>query len=154
MFKYFSLLMFSALPAFAQDGGLPSGLTGIFASPLAPMILLFVVFYFFLIRPQQKKTKEHREMLGNLRRGDRVITSGGIIGTVSKIEGDHEVEVEIAKDIKVRIVRNTIMQVIAKTEPATPSSDGKKSDGKKEDGASDSPSSKKGSRKPSAVKRK
>lgn len=129
MFKYvFSLFMLAALPASAQDAGGPGGIAGIISSPLAPMILLFVVFYFFLIRPQQKKAKEHREMLGNLRRGDRVITSGGIIGTVSKLEGDHEVEIEIAKDVKVRVVRSTVMQVISKTEPVTPSSDAQKNE--------------------------
>jgi len=128
MFKYFSLFMLAALPASAQDAGGAGGIAGILSSPIAPMILLFVVFYFFLIRPQQKKAKEHREMLGNLRRGDRVITSGGIIGMVSKLEGDHEIEVEIAKDVKVRVIRSTVMQVISKTEPVTPSSDSQKNE--------------------------
>ena len=85
---------------------------------LLPLVLIFVVFYFLLIRPQQKRAKQHREMLGSLRRGDRVITGGGIYGTVTKVVGDGEVEVEIAEAVKVRVARETITGVLSKTEPA------------------------------------
>lgn len=83
-----------------------------------PFILIFVVFYFLLIRPQQKRAKEHKAMVEDLKRGDKVITSGGIVGKVSKVVNDNEVEVEIARDVKVKIVRSTISQVMDKTEPA------------------------------------
>ena len=91
-------------PAFAQSAGGGGDLTS-----LLPFVLIFVVFYFFLIRPQQKRAKEHREMVSQLRRGDKVITSGGLVGTVTKSVDDHEtVEVEIAKDVKVNIMRTMI----------------------------------------------
>jgi preprotein translocase subunit YajC len=82
-----------------------------------PLVLIFVVFYFLLIRPQQKRAKEHKVMLTNLRRGDRVVTGGGIIGTVAKVVGDDEVTVDIADGIRVRVVRSTITTVLARTEP-------------------------------------
>src|SRR5205807_9958556 len=82
-----------------------------------PLVLIFVVFYFLLIRPQQKRAKEHKVMLGNLRRGDRVVTGGGIIGTVAKVVGDDEVTVDIADGIRVRVLRSTITTVLARTEP-------------------------------------
>ena len=84
---------------------------------LAPLVLIFVVFYFLLIRPQQKRAKEHKSMLGNLRRGDKVVTGGGIIGTVAKVINDDEVQVDIAEGIRVRVVRSTITNVLARTEP-------------------------------------
>jgi len=89
----------------------------------APFVLIFVVFYFFVIRPQQQKTKEHRNMLGALRRGDRIVTGGGIIGTVAKVVGDDEVLVDIAEGMRVRVVRSTITAVLAKTEPVAAKSD-------------------------------
>jgi len=73
-----------------------------------PLILIFVIFYFFLIRPQQKKVKEHRDMVKNLKRGDEVITSGGIIGKVDRIFEDDRIEVEIGDSVKVQVIRNTI----------------------------------------------
>lgn len=82
-----------------------------------PLVLIFVVFYFLLIRPQQKRAKEHKTMLTALRRGDRVVTGGGIIGTVAKVVGDDEVAVDIAEGTRVRIVRSTITSVLARTEP-------------------------------------
>jgi preprotein translocase subunit YajC len=99
-------------PAYAQG----------FADPQAmmqflPLVLIFVVFYFLLIRPQQKRAKEHKSMLGNLRRGDKVVTGGGIIGTVAKVMNDDEVQVDIAEGIRVRVVRSTITSVLARTEP-------------------------------------
>jgi preprotein translocase subunit YajC len=76
-----------------------------------------VVFYFLLIRPQQKRAKEHRDMLGNLRRGDRVVTGGGIVGTVQKV-ADDELTVEIAENVRVKVIRSTVTTVLARTEPA------------------------------------
>ena len=73
-----------------------------------PLILIFVIFYFFLIRPQQKKVKEHRSMVQNLKRGDEVITSGGIIGTVERVFDDDRVEVVISDGVKVQIIKNTV----------------------------------------------
>jgi preprotein translocase subunit YajC len=74
--------------------------------------------YFLLIRPQQKKMKEHQALVAGLRRGDQVVTQGGLIGKVSKVKDDAEIEVEIAEGVKVRVVRQTITQVLSKTEPA------------------------------------
>jgi preprotein translocase subunit YajC len=89
----------------------------------APFVLIFVVFYFFVIRPQQQKTRDLRNMLGALRRGDRVVTGGGIIGTVAKVIGDDELLVEIADGMRVRVVRSTITTVLAKTEPVAAKGD-------------------------------
>jgi len=83
-----------------------------------PLVLIFVVFYFLLIRPQQKKQKDHRSMLDTLRRGDRIVTGGRIVGTVSKVVSPEEVEVDIAQNVRVRIVRSTISSVLAKPDPA------------------------------------
>ena len=83
-----------------------------------PLILIFGIMYFLLIRPQQKKMKDHQNMVSNLRRGDQVVTQGGIIGKVSKVKDDGEIEVEIADGVKVRVVKATIAQVLSKTEPA------------------------------------
>ena len=75
-----------------------------------PLILIFVIFYFFLIRPQQKKVKEHKSMVEGLKRGDKVITSGGITGTIERIIDNDKVEVEIAENVKVEIVKATGIQ--------------------------------------------
>ncbi len=84
-----------------------------------PLILIFAIMYFLLIRPQQKKMKEHQAMVEAVRRGDQVVTQGGLIGKVSKVkEGENEIEVEIAEGVKVRVVKSTIAQVLSKTEPA------------------------------------
>ena len=83
-----------------------------------PLILIFAIMYFLLIRPQQKKAKEHQAMVAALRRGDQVVTQGGLIGKVSKVKEDGEIEVEIAEGVKVRVVQSTIATVISKTEPA------------------------------------
>lgn len=103
-------------PAYAQAGG---GGGGDILVSLLPIILIFVVFYFLLIRPQQKKVKQHRAMIEALRRGDRVVTSGGIVGQITKVISDGEVEVEIAQGTRVRVIRHTITDVLDKTEPAT-----------------------------------
>lgn len=103
-------------PAYAQAAG------GAAANPIMqflPLILIFAIMYFLMIRPQQKKAKEHKAMVEALRRGDQVITQGGVIGKVSRVkEGENEVEVEIAEGVKVRVVKSTIVQVLNKTEPA------------------------------------
>ncbi len=75
-----------------------------------PLILIFVIFYFFLIRPQQKKAKDHKTMVANLKRGDKVVTSGGIVGTIERVIDSEKVEVEIADSVKVEIVRSTGIQ--------------------------------------------
>ncbi len=86
---------------------------------LIPLILIFAIMYFLLIRPQQKKLKEHQAMVAALRRGDQVVTQGGVIGKVTKVKDDsNEVEVEIAPNVNVRVVRGTISSVLNKTEPA------------------------------------
>jgi preprotein translocase subunit YajC len=84
---------------------------------LLPLVLIFVVFYFLIIRPQQKKVKDHKSMIDSLRRGDRVVTTGGIVGTVTKVTGDREIGLEIADGVRVRAMRSMIAEVMAKTEP-------------------------------------
>jgi preprotein translocase subunit YajC len=97
-------------PAYAQDAG--SMMASV--TQFAPLILIFVVFYFILIRPQQQRQKELKRALGGLRRGDRVVTAGGIIGTVQRVrEGSNEVEVEIAPNVRVTVIRDTISSVIS-----------------------------------------
>ncbi len=80
-----------------------------------PLILIFVIFYFFLIRPQQKKVKEHKAMVENLKRGDKVITSGGITGTIERIVDNEKVEVVIAENVKVEIMKSTGIQALLNT---------------------------------------
>jgi len=81
-----------------------------------PLILIFVIFYFFLIRPQQKKVKEHKAMVEGLKRGDKVITSGGITGTVERIIDNDKIEVEIAENVKVEILKATGVQGLLNTQ--------------------------------------
>jgi len=104
-----------ASPAYAQaaGGSLTSSLGG-----FVPIILIFGIMYFLMIRPQQKKMKDHRSMVDALRKGDQIVTQGGVIGKVTKVKEDNEVEVEIAADVKVRILKHTITQVMNKTEPS------------------------------------
>ena len=85
-------------------------------SQFIPLILIFVIFYFFLIRPQQKKVKEHKAMVEGLKRGDKVITSGGITGTVERIIDNDKVEVEISENVKVEIVKSTGIQGLLNTQ--------------------------------------
>jgi len=80
-----------------------------------PLILIFVIFYFFLIRPQQKKVKEHKTMVQNLKRGDKVVTSGGIVGTVERVMENDKVEIEISENVKVEIVKSTGIQGLLNT---------------------------------------
>jgi preprotein translocase subunit YajC len=100
-------------PAYAQAAG---GADGGFMT-FIPLILIFVVFYFLLIRPQQKRAKTHQGMLQNIRRGDKIVTGGGIIGTVSKVVSDDELAVEIAEGIKIRVQRSLVSGVLTKPEP-------------------------------------
>lgn len=101
-------------PAYAQAAG---GAGGALTS-FIPLILIFAIMWFLLIRPQQKKVKQHQAMVAALRRGDEVVTQGGIYGKVVKVKDDGELEVEIAQGVKVRVVKHTIAQVISKTQPA------------------------------------
>lgn len=104
-----------ASPAFAQAAA-PGGAASSLIS-FVPIVLIFVIMYVLMIRPQQKKVKEHRAMIEAVRRGDQVVTGGGLIGKVTKV-AEGEVEVEIAPSVKVRVVKSTITQVVSKTEPA------------------------------------
>ena len=103
-------------PAFAQGAGGAGGADML--TSFLPLILNFVVFYFLLIRPQQKKQKEHKAMLAAVRRGDKIVTAGGLIGTVAKVIGDDELSVEIAEGVKVKVARGMVSTVLSKTEPA------------------------------------
>ena len=104
-------------PAFAQTAAATGSSTEMLVQ-FAPFILIFVIMYFLLIRPQQKKLKDHQKMVEALRRGDVVVTQGGIIGKVTKVKEGGELEVEIADNVRVRIVAGTVSQVMSKTEPA------------------------------------
>ena len=84
-----------------------------------PLILIFVIMYFLLIRPQQQKVKKHQAMVEALRRGAQVVTQGGLYGKVTKVREDGDIEVEISEGVKVRVVKATIAQVVSKTEPAS-----------------------------------
>lgn len=102
-------------PAYAQAAG---GGAAAFTS-FVPLILIFAIMYFLMIRPQQKKLKEHKAMVEALRKGDQVLTQGGVIGKVTKVSDDGVLEVEIAEGVKVKVARQTITQVMNKTEPAS-----------------------------------
>jgi len=103
-------------PAYAQDLAQAGGFAESMGAFL-PLILIFVIFYFLLIRPQQKRMKEHKAMLEAVRRGDRVVTNGGLIGTVVKVASDTELQVEIAEGVRVRVMREMVANVLSKTEP-------------------------------------
>jgi preprotein translocase subunit YajC len=118
-------------PAYAQaaGGGEPS-----FLVSLLPLILIFIVFWFLLIRPQQKRMREHKEMVQATKKGDKIITSGGIYGTVSRVIDDNSVEVEIAQNVKVKLARPTISENLTRAEQGQtpkPANDGGKSGEKK-----------------------
>src|SRR5215470_12758653 len=100
-------------PAFVQASPLAEPLT----SFIVPMVLVVVIMYFVAVRPQQKRAKEHQELIKNLRRGDMVVTSGGLMGKVTKVVDDEQIEVEIADGVRVRQVRSMITGVRAKGEP-------------------------------------
>ncbi|MFB2530905.1 preprotein translocase subunit YajC [Paracoccus sp. p4-l81] len=103
-------------PAYAQAAGASSGAAAF--GQFIPLILIFAIMYFLMIRPQQKRLREHRAMVEALRRGDQVVTGGGIVGKVTHVREDGQVEVEIAPGVKVNVVKATITQVLNKTEPA------------------------------------
>ncbi len=98
-------------PAYAQAAG---GGGGDMLVSFLPLILIFVVFWFFLIRPQQQKMKQHRELVAGLKRGDQVVTGGGLMGRVTKELDDNTVQVEIAEGVRVKVVRGTITDVVSK----------------------------------------
>lgn len=102
-------------PAYAQAAG--AGGTDMLMS-LLPFVLIFVIMYFLILRPQQKKVKAHQELVKNIRRGDTVITSGGLIGKVARVVDDAEIELQLADGVKVRQLRGLITDVRAKGEPA------------------------------------
>jgi len=101
-------------PAYAQGA---SGSTIDMLGPVLPIALVFVIMYFLILRPQQQRAKQHQNMVKNLRRGDTVITSGGMVGRVTKLVDDDQVEVEIADGVRVRQMRGMIAEVRAKGEP-------------------------------------
>lgn len=99
-------------PAYAQGAG--GG--GDFFIQILPFLLIFVIMYFLIIRPQQRRVKEHREMVSSVRRGDTVVTAGGVVGKVTKVDED-EIQVEIAQNVRVKVVRSTVTDVRSKNEP-------------------------------------
>ena len=119
-------------PAFAQTAADGSGGT---MGLILPLVIMVPVFYFLIIRPQQQRSKQQKQMLEGLRRGDRVVTSGGIIGTIAKVVSDTEVAVDIAENVRVRVLRSMISQVLAKPEPAGKGKDGDKGGDKSKDSA-------------------
>jgi preprotein translocase subunit YajC len=102
-------------PAFAQAS--PTGGTDSLLVTLLPFVLIFVIMYFLILRPQQKRVKDHQELVKNLRRGDTVVTSGGLVGKVTKVVDDDQIEVEIADGVRVRQVRSMVSGVRARAEP-------------------------------------
>jgi preprotein translocase subunit YajC len=126
--------------AFAQAAGAAApggGMEGLLQ--FAPLVLIFVVFYFLMIRPQQKRQKQHQATVRAAKRGDRIVTSGGIVGVISKAnEADNDVEVEIAQGVKVRVVRSAISEVLNRNpEAAKPTKDSKEQTVTKEKSAND-----------------
>lgn len=103
-------------PAFAQAGGATPGGMDMVVQFL-PFILIFVIMYFLIIRPQRLKAKRHQEMIANVRRGDTVVTSGGLIGKVAKVGDDGEIQIDLAENVRVRMIRGMITEVRSKGEP-------------------------------------
>jgi len=112
--------------AWAQGAGAGGGSD--FLVQLFPLVLIFIVFYFLLIRPQQAKVKAQREMLSGVKRGDRVVTGGGIIGLVTKVIGDNELQVELADGVRVRIIKATITDILTRGESVRGAKDGDEDD--------------------------
>jgi preprotein translocase subunit YajC len=102
-------------PAFAQ--GSPFGADGGMLTSLLPFVLIFVIMYFLILRPQQKRVKQHQEMVKNVRRGDSVVTNGGLVGKVIKVVDDDQIEIEIGEGVRVRQMRQMLTDVRAKGEP-------------------------------------
>lgn len=103
-------------PAFAQATGSPGA--GDFLGLILPLVLIMGVFYFLLIRPQQKKQKEHQASLSKIARGDTIVTHGGLIGKVTKLVDDHELQVEVGEGVKVRVLRAGVAEIRSRGEPA------------------------------------
>jgi preprotein translocase subunit YajC len=103
-------------PALAQ-GASPFGGEGGMLMSLLPFVLIFVIMYFLILRPQQKRVKQHQEMVKNVRRGDTVVTNGGLVGKVTKVIDDDQIEIEIAHDVRIRQMRGMLTDVRAKGEP-------------------------------------
>jgi preprotein translocase subunit YajC len=102
-------------PAFAQTGGAMG--SGDLLIQFLPFVLIFVIMYFLIIRPQRMKAKKHQEMVANLRRGDTVVTTGGLIGKVAKIVDEGELQIDLAENVRVRMMRGMISEVRARGEP-------------------------------------
>ncbi len=107
--------MLFSTAAYAQGAGAPAG-PGLIES-LAPLVLIVVIFWFLILRPQQKKMKEHKEMVNKVNRGDTVVTAGGLIGKVAKVKDDTEVEVDFGEGVRIRVVKSTLSDVRVKGEP-------------------------------------
>ena len=105
-------------PAYAQSGG---GGEGSFLVSMLPLVAIFAIFYFIVLRPQQTRMKEHQAKISAVRRGDNVVTSGGIIGKVTKVIDDDRLEVQIAKEVRIEVMKSMLADVTAKGEPAAKS---------------------------------
>ncbi len=103
-------------PAYAQSGASPSGMD--FVSSFIPIILLIAIFWFLIFRPQQKRMKTHQAMLGAIKRGDTIVTNGGVVGKVTKAVENEDLEVEISQGVKIKVVRAMVADVRTKAEPA------------------------------------
>ena len=112
-----NLKLFTIIVASLSFAHADAGAVGFDPMQFAPILLIFAVFYFLIMRPQQKKMKKHQEMLKNLQRGNKIVTNGGLIGTVTKVISESELEVDIATDVKVRVMRNMVSDLFAKPEP-------------------------------------
>lgn len=111
--------MFFITDAYAQAAGSAAGAPGLLGGTLLPMLLIIPVFYFLMIRPQQRKAKEHKALIAAVKRGDRVVTIGGILGTVTKVVDTNEVQLEIADGVRIRVLRSSISDVVNRSaEPA------------------------------------
>ncbi len=106
---------FLITPAYAQAAGIPAGTD--FVMKMAPFAIILVIMYFLILRPQQKRAKAHADMIANVRRGDTVITAGGLVAKVVKVTDEPEIEVEIAPNVRVRVIRGMITDVRSKGEP-------------------------------------
>lgn len=114
-------------PAFAQAAG-AAGDTNSMLMSLLPFALIFVIMYFLILRPQQRKVKEHNDLVKNVRRGDTVVTNGGLVGKVTKVVDDEQIEVEVADGVRIRQMRQMITGVRTKGEPAKDKGDAKDKD--------------------------
>ncbi|TWI38327.1 preprotein translocase subunit YajC [Paracoccus sulfuroxidans] len=106
-------------PAYAQAAGASSGAAGL--ASFVPLVLIFVIMYFLMIRPQQKRMKEHRAMVEALKKGDEIVTQGGLVGKVTAVR-DAELEVEIAQGVRVRVIRSTVTGLVNRTAPVAANS--------------------------------